>query len=77
MKLELVEEWRCAWRWISVNCMVLAAAIQGDWMYVPTDMKSSVPSWLVSGLTIGLLVLGVLGRLTKQGAPVAQEDPKP
>lgn len=67
MKIHLVDEWRSAWRWISVNCMVLAGALQGAWLYIPDDMKSSLPPYLVSTVTIALLVLGVAGRLTKQG----------
>ena len=67
MKLTLVEDWRKAWRWFSVNAMVLAAAIQGTWLQIPDDMKASIPPALVSYSTIALLVLGVLGRLLKQG----------
>lgn len=66
-KVQLVEDWRKAWRWFSVNAMVLAAAIQGAWLQIPDDMKASIPPALVSYSTITLLVLGVLGRLLKQG----------
>lgn len=73
MKFELVDEWRSAWKWISVNCMVLAGAIQGAWVYIPEDMKASIPPHLVSGVTVSLLLLGVLGRLKKQ-APAEGGD---
>lgn len=66
-KLKLVNDWRRSWRWFSMNCMTLAAAIQGAWIYVPDDMRTTVPVWLVSSVTIGLLILGVIGRLVKQG----------
>ena len=66
MKRELVEDWNQAWKWASVNCMALAAAVQGAWLYIPNDMKASIPQKLVSGVTIALLVLGVIGRLTKK-----------
>jgi len=66
MKFELVEDWRNAWRWLSVNCMVLAAALQGSWLYVPDDMKASIPPHVTSGATVFLLALGVVGRLKKQ-----------
>ena len=62
----LVNDWKRSWRWFSMNCMTLAAAIQGAWIYVPDDMRATVPVWLVSAVTIGLLVLGVVGRLIKQ-----------
>ena len=66
MKRELIEDWHQAWRWASVNCMALAAAVQGAWLYIPDDMKVSIPQKMVSGVTIALLVLGVVGRLTKK-----------
>ncbi len=65
-KIRLVDDWKRAWRWVSVNCMVLAAAIQGAWVYVPDDMRESLPHNLVSGLTICVLVLGVIGRICKK-----------
>lgn len=66
MKFELVEDWRNAWRWLSVNCMVLAAALQGAWLYVPEDMKASIPPHITSSVTVALLIIGVIGRLKKQ-----------
>lgn len=65
-KFELVAEWRHAWKWISVNCMVAAGAIQGAWLFIPDDMKASIPPGVVQMVTIGLLCLGVIGRLKKQ-----------
>ncbi len=74
-RIELVEGWRCAHKWVSTNCMVLAGALQGAWLYIPPDMKASVPPKLVAGVTIALLVLGVIGRMFKQGpAPDNCED---
>lgn len=67
MKWELVDEWRSAWRWISVNCMVLAAALQGAWMNLPDDMKAALPQNAVHWSSLALLVLGVAGRVTQQG----------
>ncbi len=72
--IKLVEDWRKAWKWFSVNVMVAAAAIQGAWLQIPEDMKSHIPEALVSGVTIGLLVLGVAGRIVKQGG---EDDKQP
>lgn len=74
MKVTLVEDWRKAWRWFSVNAMVLAAAIQGTWLQLPDDMKATLPPHLVSYSTIALLVLGVLGRILKQGGSNAENE---
>ena len=65
--MKLIDNWKDAWKWLSVHCMVLAGSIQGAWLYIPDDMRQSIPSKLVTGLTIGLLMLGVIARLIKQG----------
>lgn len=65
--VKLVEDWRKAHKWLSTQCMTLAAAVQGAWLYIPDDMRQSIPSKLVTGVTIGLMLLGVVGRLIKQG----------
>lgn len=76
MKIQLIEDWRKAWTWFSVHAMLLAAAIQGAWLQIPDDMKAHIPEALVSGATIALLVLGVAGRLVKQGKEEGVEDDK-
>ena len=65
-KLELVEDARSAWRWISVQAMAAALAVQGAWASVPEDMKASIPASYVQWLTLALLALGIGGRLVKQ-----------
>ena len=68
MKLELVDEARKAWRWFSVQAMVLAGAVQGAWAAFGDDLKQNVPHWLVTTITLGLLAAGIGGRLVRQGA---------
>lgn len=65
--MKLVPEAKRAWRWLSVQAMVVAASVHGAWLAIPDDMKSSIPSKYVSAVTMALLVLGVAGRLVKQG----------
>lgn len=67
--MRLVEDARKAWKWISVQAMALAGAIQVAWLSIPDDMKASIPAKYVTVLTLGLLVLGIAGRLVKQGKP--------
>lgn len=74
LKLQFVEDWRKAWTWFSVNAMIAATAIQGAWLQIPEDMKAHIPEYLVSGSTIALLVLGVAGRIVKQGG---EDDKQP
>jgi len=65
---KLVPDWRQSWKWFSTQAMTLAVAIQGAWMFIPTEMKDSLPKDLVSYATMILLVLGVAGRLVNQDA---------
>lgn len=67
MKLQLVEDWKKAWRWFSVNAMLLAGAIQAAWIGTPDDLRAAVPAHLVQWITMALLGLGVAGRVVKQG----------
>jgi len=64
--VEIVPDIKRAYRWFSVQAMVLATAIQGAWLIIPDDMKSSIPHGYVTAVTMALLVLGVAGRLVKQ-----------
>lgn len=64
--MKLIANWKKAWRMLSVQAMALAGAVQGAWMFIPDDMRSSIPANVVQGLTIALLVLGVAGRLVDQ-----------
>lgn len=73
--MKLVDDWKQAWKWISVNCMVVAAALQGAWVYLPDDLHESVPKGLVGLLTISILALGITGRLMKQEGRKDDEVP--
>ena len=77
MKIQLVEGWRNAWRWTSINCMVVAGALQGTWLVLDADQRSSLPPYSVTVLTIVVLIAGVAGRLIKQPAPPCPLDDQP
>ena len=64
--MTLVENAKNAWRWFSVQAMAVAAVVQGAWIALPEDMKTSVPDNYVRAITLALLVLGIAGRLVKQ-----------
>lgn len=65
--MKLVDDARRAWRWISVQCMALALALQGAWEACPDELKTGIPPRTVTIITLALLVLGIVGRLVKQG----------
>jgi len=64
--MKFVDDAKQAWRWFSVQAMALAAAIQGAWVFIPEDMKASIPQNIVQWVTIALLVFGVAGRVVDQ-----------
>lgn len=64
--MQLVSNWKKAWRWFSMQAMVIAGAVQGTWIALPDDLRSSVPIEWVSSATLGLMVLGAVGRLVSQ-----------
>lgn len=64
--MKLIDEAKHAWKMLSVQAMAAAGALQGAWAVIPDDMKAVIDHRIVSGATITLLVLGILGRLVKQ-----------
>lgn len=72
--MKLVENWRRAWRWISVQSMVVAVAVQGAWAFIPDDLRASFPKDYLQAVTVLLLLVGVAGRLVKQ-TPEPPKDP--
>ena len=65
--MRLVKDARKAWRWWSVQAMALAVAIQAGWQAMPEDLAARLPDGWVTGLSIAVLVLGIIGRLVDQG----------
>ncbi len=65
--MQLIPNWKQAWRWASVNCMASAAIIQTTWISIPDDLRETMPHNIVHIITILLLVLGIGGRLTMKG----------
>lgn len=66
-KPKLVADWKRAWRWFSVQAMVVSTAILSTWAVLPADMKAKLPDELGLYAAIATLVLGVVGRLVDQG----------
>lgn len=69
MAIHLRFDWRDAWRWFSVQAMVIAAALVLAWQAVPDDLRAAAPSWLTTAVLVLILALGVLGRVIQQTPP--------
>lgn len=63
----MVENWKDAWRWLSVQIAALLAVLPFAWAELPPDIKAYIPpEWrpfIVSGLALAV----ILGRVRKQG----------
>ena len=70
--MKLVDNAKHAWCWISMQAMVAAGAIQGAWLYLPDELRLSLGPGAIQGITLALLVLGVIGRLVDQ--PATHQD---
>ena len=64
--MQLIENWKSAWKMFSVQAQVAAGSLLGTWSVVPEDLKTHIPQQVVLGIAMGLLVLGTLGRIIKQ-----------
>ena len=66
IKIKLIDNWKDGWKFISVNCMWLSAAIQGAWFYLPEDLRSKLPETYAITASIILLIIGIIGRFVDQ-----------
>lgn len=66
MKIDLVPDWRQAWRWASTRSMAGVMALLGTYAAMPDDVKAALPPNLVMYVAIIWLVAGIFGRLVKQ-----------
>jgi hypothetical protein len=72
--MKLINEWKRAYRMLSVQAMTLALAIQGVWPEIPAEMKASLPQHLVHWVSMALLLAGIFGRLVKQESVVPKAE---
>ena len=64
--MKLIDNWRQAWRFVSVQAMALAIALQGVWINLPDDLRAYIPDKIALSVTAGILFLGLIGRLFQQ-----------
>ena len=70
--MKLVQDWREAWKWFSVQALVTIAALPMIWSALPADTKALVPNGWEPWIFFALAIAGVIGRLVDQNkAPPA------
>lgn len=62
----LVDDWRQAHKFLSVQLSAINVALLGVWIELPADIKSAIPSNLMACVAIGIAILSVIGRLANQ-----------
>ena len=66
--MKLVENWRQAWKWLSVQIAILAAGLQAAMMAFPT-MKDWLSDDAAHIIGLALVAAIVLGRMVDQKKP--------
>jgi len=75
-KIQLVDNWRSAWRWYSVRTAGLITGAAAVWMALPEEVKAAIPekykplAVLVGGVAVALT------RIIHQGDPQDSEPQK-
>jgi hypothetical protein len=64
--MKLVDNWKSSWRWFSVHCLWIAAAIPNVWVELPADLKSAIPPGTMGAIAGVVAVCGIVGRLVDQ-----------
>ena len=64
--MRLVEGWRKAWRWYSVQALSLLALLPVIWTELPADAKAFIPPSWQPWILAALAVAGMVGRLWPQ-----------
>ena len=64
--MKLIADWHQAWRWLSVQFIAVAAALQLAMLGFPDTMRAYIPESWMHVIAIVLLAAAVLGRLVDQ-----------
>lgn len=74
--MQVVKNWRSAWRWYSVNCPAMAVTLLSAWTALPAEMQSAFSPEELKMSAITLIVLGIGGRFIdqKKGEPGEAPD---
>lgn len=65
LRARLIEDWRKAWRYWSVQVSLFGAALSAAWTQLPADTRASIPGAQWIGFALFMLVLA--SRLIQQG----------
>ena len=64
--MNLIPNWKDAWKFYSTRAMVVMAAIPSAWATLTPDLKAAAPDWVLPVVMLLALAAGVAGRVTQQ-----------
>lgn len=71
--MKLVEGYKGAWKWFSVQFPLVNTAFLSTWALLPEKFQNALPITAVIVIAVVLIVAGVAGRLIHQDKP---KDPQ-
>lgn len=73
--MKLVENWRNAWKWFSVQALAALTVLPMVWLGLPADVKAYVPPKYGLIVVILLGLAGVIGRVVDQNKTPPSPNP--
>jgi hypothetical protein len=64
--VKLIDEWKNAWRFLSVQIPAAGAAITLAWSQLPADWKSAIPTWMITVCVVLFFIAAIAGRFVSQ-----------
>ncbi len=64
--MKMVEDWKSAWRWFSVQALTIIAAIPLVWPMIPPDVQAWLPEQYRPYVILALALGGIVGRVVDQ-----------
>lgn len=66
--MNLIPEWRKAWRMFSVQAQAIGVALCAGYVQMYDQLKETFPPAWMAGLTAVIFAVGIVGRVVKQEA---------
>ena len=64
--MRLVENWKEAWTWFSVQAMAALVALPVAWTMLPEEVKAMIPADWVKWIMVAIALGGLVGRMVDQ-----------
>lgn len=73
--MKLVENWCHAHKFISNRCVAIVIGCNGAYRFLDPGLQAAIPSWIVTTLSVALLVIGMFGTVIDQTGDSRVSDP--